>query len=89
MWLDCSKNWDKLVLQVERRHEQTHSAKSGWVAMQGRDIKAKLGQDKAAQVIKARTESGMFYQDADFPDCEDDIHLNFSYIFYLSFCIHT
>ena len=81
MWLDCQKNWDNLVLQVERKHEQIHAAKSGWVAMQGRDIKAKLGEEKAAQVIKSRTEAGLYYEDADFPECEDDFHLNLRYIF--------
>lgn len=72
MWLDADKSWDHTVLAVERKHQQKSTAKTGWVAQQGRDIKARLGEEKGAAIIKARTDSGMFYKDPDFPDSIDD-----------------
>lgn len=63
------------MIAVKRRHEDASTSKSGWIAMQGRDIKTKLGDDKASLIIKARKDAGMYYLDTDFPDSEDDLQL--------------
>lgn len=73
MWLDSGKSWDQTVLKVKGIHQDASTAKSGWIAMQGRDIKAKLGTDKGEQVITSRKDAGLYYKDADFPDCDDDL----------------
>lgn len=73
MWLDSGKSWDSTVLKVKRIHQEAAHAKSGWIAMQGRDIKAKLGNEKGEQIMKSRKDAGLYYLDSDFPDSEDDL----------------
>ena len=75
MWLDYDKSWDRVELEVQRRHEKKSTAKSGWTAVQGRDLVAKLGKDKASQIMSSRKAAGLFYPDADFPDCDDEPYL--------------
>ena len=72
MWLDSGKNWDSVVLQVQRKHETSHASKSGWEAKKGRTIKAEMGETKGAELIKIRTEAGMYYTDPDFPDDDNE-----------------
>ena len=72
MWLDYDKSWDRLELEVQRRHEQKTSAKSGWEAVQGRDLVTKYGEAKALKLMKSRKDAGLWYEDADFPDCDEE-----------------
>lgn len=70
MWLDCDKSWDETALQVERIQKNEVKSKRGWVAVQGTKLVEQRGKEKAEKIIKSRRESGMYYNDEDFPDDE-------------------
>ena len=68
MWLDCSMDWDRTEFQVERFQSKENLARSQWVAVQAKDLKAKLGEEKFNQLYEKRKETGLTYPNEDFPD---------------------
>ena len=73
MWMNTGRDWDSCRLQIQRIQEQKHESLNGWKAIQGRDVKLRYpGQpEKAEKVMKARRDSGLWYEDADFPGDPD------------------
>ncbi|CAK9005889.1 Uncharacterized protein SCF082_LOCUS8785 [Durusdinium trenchii] len=67
-WLDSEKSWDACALHVQRLHETKHQSKKGWVAIQGRELVTKYGEDRAKEIMNRRTEEGMYYKDDLYPD---------------------
>ena len=78
MWLDCGKSWDAVALQVKRKHEEETESSRGWIAKQGRTLKEEKGAEKAAKIMQARRNAGMYYEDEDFPGDEDELSLSCS-----------
>ena len=76
-WMESGKDWDRVVLTVNRTNKQRNISESGWKAEQGKTIKEnwKGDQQKLKQLLKSRVDSGLFYDDPDFPDDEDEICL--------------
>ena len=77
MWLDVDKSWDAVTLQVHRKHELQHKAKSGYQAIQGKHIMKEYNEEKAKKVIASRKESGLWYPDPDFPSDDEEPWLVF------------
>lgn len=73
MWLDYDQNWTQTNLAVERIHQIKNRAKTGMIAVKGRQLRLEYSDEKADQIIKNRRESGLWYADADFPDDQEEI----------------
>lgn len=74
IWLDCDKDWNSCKLEVERRTACKTTAEKGWEAVQGKELRKRF-QDvsKFNQLVKARKESGLCFEDEDFPGDEDEM----------------
>ncbi|CAK9073155.1 unnamed protein product [Durusdinium trenchii] len=72
-WLDSEKSWDACALHVQRLHETKHQSKKGWVAIQGRELVTKYGEDRAKEIMNRRTEEGMYYKDDLYPDDANEV----------------
>ena len=76
VWMECGRNWDKVTMQVDRSIEQKNKAKSGWVAVQGKNIKKDWTgvSEKLETLLKSRFDTGMYYDDPDFPGDADETY---------------
>ncbi|CAK9089238.1 unnamed protein product [Durusdinium trenchii] len=72
MWLDSNYSWSACALAVERKHQESNTAKKGWKAIQGKELKNRYTAEKWEQVKKKRLEQGLYYKDDDFPDDDDE-----------------
>ena len=63
-------SWDKACLEVERLHKTINEASRGWIAQKGKTIMAEYGDQKGKQIITARTQASLYYDDDDFPQDE-------------------
>ena len=72
LWMDLNMDWTACSLHVERKQEQKHVSTKGWVAKQGKELRATYPADKYKVLVAKRKESGMFYEDPDFPGDEDE-----------------
>lgn len=71
-WLDSGKSWQTCQLHVERIQSQSNESRKGWIAMQGRDLKLKFGDDRGKEIIQKRREEGMWYEDDLYPTDENE-----------------
>ena len=72
-WMECGKSWDKVAMKVDRSVTQKNRSLSGWIAKQVKTLKEDYNDpDKLQKLLKNRIDSGLFYNDADFPDDEND-----------------
>jgi hypothetical protein len=73
-WLDAGGDWDKVTMTVERTMQEKNRARSGWIATQGKVIKEQFKDnlEKATRLLNARKEAGLYYDDPDFPNDEDE-----------------
>ena len=75
MWLNSNKSWDQTTLMVRRSMECRNTTTKGWEAVQGKTLKGKYSEAKFQQIVKSRRESGLFYEDEDFPNDDDETWL--------------
>ena len=68
IWLDHNQNWDEVVCHVEREMETKNLSRKEWVAIQAKTLKGEMEQTKYDDLIRRRTEQGLYYDDDDFPD---------------------
>jgi hypothetical protein len=68
LWLDGSRKWGEVELQVQRKAEQQNLNRKQWQAQKGKDILAEKGQEKWDVIRKSREDQGLFYKDPDFPN---------------------
>ena len=68
VWLDSDMNWDRTEFQVERFQSKESLSRSQWTAIQAKDLKEKLGQEKFDLLFQKRLETGLTYPNEDFPD---------------------
>ncbi|CAK9058346.1 30S ribosomal protein S6 [Durusdinium trenchii] len=73
IWLDNGMSWERTEIAVVREQESKNLARSEMVGVQAKDIRAKLGNEKADQVIEARKAAGLYYLDDDFPTDPEEI----------------
>ena len=72
LWLDCQEQWDRVVLEVERHQSKKNLARDEWIAIQAKDLRKKLSQEKFDEIISKRLAAGLVYDDSDFPqDAEE------------------
>ena len=67
VWLDSDMNWDRTEFQVERFQSKESLSRSQWTAIQAKDLKEKLGQEKFDLLFQKRLETGLTYPNEDFP----------------------
>ena len=67
MWLDFNLDWDKVVCEVERLSQTKNLARKEWVAVQAKVLKSQMDEDKFNDLIRKRTEAGLYYTDDDWP----------------------
>ena len=67
MWLDFNLDWDKVVCEVERLSQTKNLARKEWVAVQAKVLKSQMDEDKFKDLIRKRTEAGLYYNDDDWP----------------------
>lgn len=72
MWLDYDKSWDAVTLAVERVHQTKQKSTTGMIAVKGKNLRKEYSDEQVEKLIKSRKESGLWYADTDFPDCEED-----------------
>ena len=60
---------------VRRSMECRNTTTKGWEAVQGKTLKGKYSEAKFQQIVKSRRESGLFYEDEDFPNDDDETWL--------------
>ena len=72
IWLDNGMSWERTEIAGVREQESKNLARSEMVGVQAKDIRAKLGNEKADQVIEARKAAGLYYLDDDFPTDPED-----------------
>ena len=68
LWLDFQEDWDRVQCEVERRSESTNLSRSEWCAVQAKELREKMETSKFDELIKKRTEAGLYYKDLDFPE---------------------
>ena len=71
-WLDCGRDWDKVVLAVERRQETLNLSRSEMSAVKAKDVKKTMSKEKFDTLWASRKATGLFYVDRDFPEDEED-----------------
>lgn len=72
MWLDCGMDWDRCCMEAERKHQQRNVAMRGWRAMQGKELKKLYSEEKYKALITKRKEQGLFYEDDEFKNDDED-----------------
>ena len=60
MWLDFNLDWDKVS-------QTKNLARKEWVAVQAKVLKSQMDEDKFNDLIRKRTEAGLYYTDDDWP----------------------
>ena len=68
LWLDNQQDWDRVVCTVEREQATTNLSRKEWQAIQAKTLKASMSEDRFNDIIKKRTDAGLYYKDDDFPD---------------------
>ena len=77
LWLDSGRDWSKVELSAERIQQQRSISSRGYEAIQGKELRKRYADEaKYKAVIASRRQSGMFYQDDDFPDDEEDTYFS-------------
>ena len=77
LWLDSDRDWSKVELSAERIQQQKSISSRGYEAVQGKVLRKRYDDEaKYKAVIASRRQSGMFYQDDDFPDDEEDTYFS-------------
>lgn len=76
LWVDSGKNWNEVQLRVTRSVEARNTASRGWEAIQGKTLRERLTPEKFEKLVSSRKASGMYYEDEDFPNDDDDPCLN-------------
>lgn len=75
-WLDSGRDWDKVQMIVKRVAEGRNTSTKGWHAVQGKQLRTQLTQEKFDKLVASRMQSGLYYQDEDFPDDTDESSLS-------------
>ena len=75
-WLDSGRDWDKVQMIVKRVAEGRNTATKGWQAVQGKVLKTQLSEEKFKKLVASRLQSGLYYEDEDFPDDTDESSLS-------------
>ena len=83
MWMDLGMDWSACSLEVERRHEQKSVSTKGWVAKQGKQLRALYSSEKFDLLVSKRKEQGLYYEDPDFPGDLDEPWMVYVYFFCL------
>ena len=82
VWMDSGKSWDQCQLHCQRKQSHKNQSEKGWTAIKGRDLKQQMSEEKFATLVKSRMASGLYYDDDDFPDDEEEFCLTWSsYLF--------
>ena len=68
IWLDHNQDWDAVVCHVERQTETKNLSRKQWVAVQAKVLKGQMDETKYEDLIRRRTEQGLYYDDDDFPN---------------------
>lgn len=69
-WLDSGRNWDECKMKVTRKHTSESESLQGWIAVNGKDLVAQYGKDKAKTLMDKRSGQGLCYDHEDFPNDE-------------------
>ena len=72
MWLENDMSRDRVQCVVERQQTSSNLSRKEWVAVQAKDLKTRLPEDRFNELIKRRTEAGLYYPDEDYPDDDMD-----------------
>lgn len=67
IWLDNQCDWDKLKCHVERERASLDLSRKEWTAVQAKTLKAELSEERFEDLIKRRTDAGLYYPDEDYP----------------------
>ena len=68
IWLDHNQDWDAVVCHVERETETKNLSRKQWVAIQAKTLQGQMDTAKYDDLVRRRTEQGLYYDDDDFPD---------------------
>ena len=72
LWIDFNEDWDRVAAEVERTRETSNLSRKEWEAVQAKTLKSQMSQEKFDDLVKKRKESGLYYQDDDYPNDELD-----------------
>ena len=72
LWLDHGQDWGRVTCQVERAKETSNLARKEWGAVKAKTLKAEMDEEKYKDLIKKRTDQGLYYKDEDYPDDPED-----------------
>lgn len=80
-WVDSGKSWSECKLKVQRSVEARNVATKGWKAVQGKELRKRFEDEaKFKKLVESRKQSGLFYEDADFPNDDDETRFDIRYI---------
>lgn len=68
IWLDSGKNWDKVAAHFEREQASQNLSRKQWTAIQAKELKKRMSEERFKDLIEKRTSAGLYYQDADYPN---------------------
>lgn len=60
-------DWGKLVAIFERERATANLSRKEWEAVQAKELHKTMSQDRFDDLIKKRTEAGLYYPDEDYP----------------------
>ena len=79
--VDSGKSWSECKLKVQRSVEARNVATKGWKAVQGKELRKRFEDEaKFKKLVESRKQSGLFYEDADFPNDDDETRFDIRYI---------
>ena len=57
---------------MSRSRTESNKARSGWHAVQGKNLRPHYSEKKFTELLARRKAAGMYYEDPDFPGDEED-----------------
>lgn len=68
LFLDFEEDWDKVLCEVERQNKVKNLSRKEWVAVQAKTLHGQMDQSKFDDLVKKRTDAGLYYADDDYPN---------------------
>ena len=67
LWLDCDGDWSRVEIEAERLQQSTNLSRKQWTAMQAKEIRKTMSEERFNDLVKKRTEAGLYYKDEEGP----------------------
>jgi len=60
------------VAHFEREQASQNLSRKQWTAIQAKELKKRMSEERFKDLIEKRTNAGLYYRDTDYPDDEEE-----------------